>query len=199
MQVICFACFYFCQGRCITIAKRKDMQHEINERIRDREIRVVGPNGDMLGVMTPRDAQKIADESDLDLVKVSPHAKPPVCKILDYGKFRYEEERRLKEAKKKQKSVSIKEIRMSVRVEEHDIQVKAKNAEKFLIQGHRVKLTIRFRGREMAYTNQGKQVLLDFAKRLEEVGTVEKNPKLEGRNMSIFLTPKGNKDKSKKS
>ena len=148
--------------------------------------------------MAPRDAQKIADENDLDLVKVSPHAKPPVCKILDYGKFRYEEERRLKEAKKKQKAVSIKEIRMSVRVEEHDIQVKAKNAEKFLMQGHRVKLTIRFRGREMAYTNQGKQVLLDFAKRLEEVGTVEKNPKLEGRNMSIFLTPKGNKDKSKK-
>lgn len=144
----------------------------------------------MLGVMSPREALRIAEDNDLDLVKVSPNAKPPVCKILDYGKFRYEEIRRQKEAKKNQKAVVIKEIRMSVRVEEHDIQVKAKNAQKFLQQGNRVKLTIRFRGREMAYTNQGKQVLLDFAKRLGDYGTVEKNPKLEGRNMSIFLSPK---------
>lgn len=140
--------------------------------------------------MSPREAQQIADEKNLDLVKVSPNAKPPVCKILDYGKFRYEEMRRIKEAKKNQKAVVIKEIRMSVRVEEHDVQVKVKNAVKFLEQGNRVKLTIRFRGREMAYTDQGKGVLLEFAKRLEEYGTIEKNPKLEGRNMSIFISPK---------
>ncbi|WP_242911679.1 translation initiation factor IF-3 [Eubacterium aggregans] len=186
-------CFYILpNGRCITIAK--DIQHEINERIRDREIRVIDSDGNMLGVMSSKEAQRIADEKNLDLVKVSPNAKPPVCKILDYGKFRYEEMRRLKEAKKNQKAVVIKEIRMSVRVEEHDIQVKAKNAIKFLEQGNRVKLTIRFRGREMAYTEQGKGVLLEFAKRLDEYGTVEKNPKLEGRNMSIFLSPK-KKDK----
>ena len=184
-------CFYILpNGRCITIAK--DIQHEINERIRDREIRVIDSDGNMLGVMSSKEAQRIADEKNLDLVKVSPNAKPPVCKILDYGKFRYEEMRRLKEAKKNQKAVVIKEIRMSVRVEEHDIQVKAKNAIKFLEQGNRVKLTIRFRGREMAYTEQGKGVLLEFAKRLDEYGTVEKNPKLEGRNMSIFLSPKKN-------
>lgn len=186
-------CFYILpNGRCITIAK--DIQHEINERIRDREIRVIDSDGNMLGVMSSKEAQRIADEKNLDLVKVSPNAKPPVCKILDYGKFRYEEMRRLKEAKKNQKAVVIKEIRMSVRVEEHDIQVKAKNAIKFLEQGNRVKLTIRFRGREMAYTEQGKGVLLEFAKRLDEYSTVEKNPKLEGRNMSIFLSPK-KKDK----
>lgn len=188
-----FYLHFLLPGRCITIARGKGIQHEINERIRDREIRVVGADGKMLGVMSPREAQKIADDADLDLVKVSPNAKPPVCKILDYGKFRYQEERRMKEAKKKQKAVTIKEIRMSVRVEEHDIQVKVRNAEKFLKQGHRVKLTIRFRGREMAYTSQGREVLLDFAKRLEDVGTIDKKPKLEGRNMSIFMSPKKQK------
>lgn len=193
MQVSFVLPAFLLLGRCITIAKGKGIQHEINERIRDREIRVIGSDGKMLGVMSPKEAQRIADDADLDLVKVSPNAKPPVCKILDYGKFRYQEERRMKEAKKKQKAVTIKEIRMSVRVEEHDIQVKARNAEKFLKQGHRVKLTIRFRGREMAYTSQGRQVLLDFAKRLEDVGTVDKKPKLEGRNMSIFMSPKKQK------
>ena len=178
-------------GRCIIIAK--DIQHEINESIRDREVRVIDADGEMLGVMSPKEAQVIADEKNLDLVKVSPNAKPPVCKILDYGKFRYEEMRRIKEAKKNQKAIVIKEIRMSVRVEEHDLLVKAKNAQKFLEQGNRVKLTIRFRGREMAYTEQGKGVLLDFAKRLEPFGNMEKNPKLEGRNMSIFISPKKDK------
>ncbi|MQM72915.1 MAG: translation initiation factor IF-3 [Eubacteriaceae bacterium] len=184
--------FYFIIWGCITIAR--DVQHEINEMIRDREIRVIDADGEMIGIMKPAEARKLAEEAGLDLVKVSPHAKPPVCKILDYGKFRYEEIRKQKEAKKKQKSMTVKEIRMSVRVEEHDIQVKARNAEKFLQQGHRVKLTIRFRGREMIYTNQGRQVLLDFANRLKDYGTVTKSPKLEGRNMSIFLSPKGSKD-----
>lgn len=140
--------------------------------------------------MSRGEALRKAFDSDLDLVKVSPNAKPPVCKILDYGKFRYEEVRKAKEAKKNQKTVVIKEIRMSVRVEEHDIDVKAKNCIKFLKQGNRVKVSVRFRGREMAYTDRGREVLKDFAQRVSEYGTVEKNPKLEGRSMSIFLTPK---------
>lgn len=155
----------------------------------------------MLGIMSSREARQIAENHELDLVKVSPNAKPPVCKILDYGKFRYEEMRRQKEAKKNQKAVVIKEIRMSVRVEEHDIQVKAKNAIKFLTQGNRVKITIRFRGREMAYTEQGKAVLLDFANRLKDYGNIDKNPKLEGRSMSVFMSPKKEylkKDSAKK-
>lgn len=154
----------------------------------------------MLGVMVRREAQRLADEANLDLVKVSPNAKPPVCKILDYGKFRYEEMRRAKEAKKNQKTVIIKEVRMSVRVEEHDFAVKAKSCQKFLEQGNRVKVSVRFRGREMAYTDRGKKVLLDFADRVKDYGTIDKNPKLEGRNMSIFITPRKdiNKDKAKK-
>ncbi|MGL4606454.1 MAG: translation initiation factor IF-3 [Eubacteriaceae bacterium] len=171
----------------------KDVQHEINNEIRDREVRVIDEAGEMLGVMNTREAQQLADEKNLDLVKVSPNAKPPVCKILDYGKFRYEEIRRVKEAKKNQKAVVIKEIRMSVRVEEHDIIVKVKNCIKFLEQGNRVKVAIRFRGREMAYTEQGKTVLLSFAERVSEVGTVEKAPKLEGRNMVMYLAPKKDK------
>ncbi len=201
---MCFACIfilfkYFLYWRCITIAR--DIQHEINGKIRDREVRVIGPEGEMLGIMSSREARQIAENHELDLVKVSPNAKPPVCKILDYGKFRYEEMRRQKEAKKNQKAVVIKEIRMSVRVEEHDIQVKVKNAIKFLTQGNRVKITIRFRGREMAYTEQGKTVLLDFANRLKDYGNIDKNPKLEGRSMSVFMSPKKEylkKDNSKK-
>ena len=163
--------------RCITIAR--EVQHEINEEIRDREVRVIDANGEMLGVMPTKEAQKLADEKSLDLVKVSPNAKPPVCKILDYGKFRYEEMRRV--------------IRMSVRVEEHDIMVKIKNCIKFLEQGNRVKVSIRFRGREMAYTDQGRGVLLDFAERVTDYGTVDKPPKMEGRSMVMFLSPKKDK------
>nr|WP_317417066.1 translation initiation factor IF-3 [Eubacterium callanderi] len=165
----------------------------MNEEIRDREVRVIDANGEMLGVMPTKEAQKLADEKSLDLVKVSPNAKPPVCKILDYGKFRYEEMRRVKEAKKNQKAVVIKEIRMSVRVEEHDIMVKIKNCIKFLEQGNRVKVSIRFRGREMAYTDQGRGVLLDFAERVTDYGTVDKPPKMEGRSMVMFLSPKKDK------
>lgn len=171
----------------------KDVQHEINNEIRDREVRVIDDVGEMLGVMNTKDAQLLADEKNMDLVKVSPNAKPPVCKILDYGKFRYEEIQRLKEAKKNQKAVVIKEIRMSVRVEEHDINVKIKNCVKFLELGNRVKVAIRFRGREMAYTEQGKDVLLNFAERVTDIGVVEKTPKIEGRNMVMYLGPKKDK------
>lgn len=184
-------CIILTHWRCITIAK--DVQHEINEEIREREVRVIDADGEMLGVMPTKEAQKLADEKSLDLVKVSPNARPPVCKILDYGKFRYEEMRRVKEAKKNQKAVVIKEIRMSVRVEEHDIMVKVKNCTKFLEQGNRVKASIRFRGREMAYTEQGKGVLLNFAERVSDYGTVDKLPKMEGRSMVMFLSPKKDK------
>lgn len=191
MSTCIFVLINFYKWRCITIAR--EVQHEINEEIRDREVRVIDANGEMLGVMPTKEAQKMADEKSLDLVKVSPNAKPPVCKILDYGKFRYEEMRRVKEAKKNQKAVVIKEIRMSVRVEEHDIMVKVKNCIKFLEQGNRVKVSIRFRGREMAYTDQGRGVLLDFAERVTDYGTVDKPPKMEGRSMVMFLSPKKDK------
>ncbi len=143
----------------------------------------------MLGVMQTREAVQLAEDKNLDLVKVSPNAKPPVCKILDYGKYRYEEIQRLKEAKKNQKTVVVKEIRMSVRVQEHDINVKVKNCIKFLNQGSRVKVAIRFRGREMAYTDQGRVVLLDFAKRVSDISVIEKSPRMEGRSMVMYLAP----------
>lgn len=143
----------------------------------------------MLGVMQTREAAQLAEDKNLDLVKVSPNAKPPVCKILDYGKYRYEEIQRIKEAKKNQKTVVVKEIRMSVRVQEHDINVKVKNCIKFLEQGSRVKVAIRFRGREMAYTEQGRVVLLDFAKRVDDISVIEKTPRMEGRSMVMYLAP----------
>ena len=173
----------------------------INEQIRANTVRLLSSDGEQLGIVSFHEALNKAKEQGLDLVLMNSRANPAVCKILDYGKFRYEEMRRQKEAKKNQKAVVIKEIRMSVRVEEHDIQVKVKNAIKFLTQGNRVKITIRFRGREMAYTEQGKTVLLDFANRLKDYGNIDKNPKLEGRSMSVFMSPKKEylkKDNSKK-
>lgn len=144
----------------------------------------------MIGILSPKEALKKADEAGFDLVKVSPDAKPPVCKILDYGKFKYEQARREKENKKNQKTVNIKEIRTSVRVQDHDLQVKAKNATKFLKAGDRVKVSVRFRGREMAYMEKGKDLLLKFASMVEEVGVIEKPPKIEGRNYVMFLQSK---------
>lgn len=141
-------------------------------------------------MLSPKEALKKADEAGFDLVKVSPDAKPPVCKILDYGKFKYEQTRREKENKKNQKTVNIKEIRTSVRVQDHDLQVKAKNAIKFLKAGDRVKVSVRFRGREMAYMDKGKELLLKFASMVEEVGMIEKQPKIEGRNYVMFLQSK---------
>lgn len=140
--------------------------------------------------MSSRDAQKLADEKGLDLVKISPNAKPPVCKVLDYGKFKYEQSRKEKEAKKNQKVVNVKEIRMSAKVQDHDLMVKAKNCIKFLENGDRVKTSVRFRGREMAYTDVGKQLLLKFADVVSDVGKIEQQPKLEGRSMVMHLVPK---------
>ena len=162
----------------------------INEQIRDREVRVIGTDGQQLGVMSSRDAQKLADEAELDLIKISPEAKPPVCKIMDYGKFRYEQQKREKEAKKKQHIVEVKEIRLSPNVEINDLKTKANNARKFIEKGDKVKVTLRFRGREMAHISSNAHVLDDFAKMLEDIASVVKAPKLEGRNMTMFLEKK---------
>ena len=159
----------------------------INGQIRDKEVRVIGTNGEQLGVMSARDAQKLADEAELDLIKIAPKAQPPVCKIMDYGKFRYEQQKREKEAKKKQHVVETKEIRLSPNVEINDLKTKANNARKFIEKGDKVKVTLRFRGREMAHISSSAHVLDDFAKMLEDIAQVSKAAKLEGRNMTMFL------------
>lgn len=162
----------------------------INGQIRDKEIRVIGENGDQLGIMSPREAMKLAQEADLDLVKIAPKAQPPVCKIIDYGKYRYELARKEKEAKKKQKTVEVKEVRLSPNIETNDLNTKVNNAKKFISKGNKVKVTLRFRGREMAHVQQSKHILDDFAGMLEDVAVVEKPAKMEGRSMSMVLTVK---------
>ena len=163
---------------------------QINEAIRDKEVRLIDSDGTMLGIMSSRDAQKIADEKKLDLVKISPNANPPVCKILDYGKYRYELQKREKEAKKKQRVIEVKEVRMSPNIDTNDLNTKVNAAKKFLEKGDRVKVTLRFRGREMAHMNQSRYILDDFAEALSEIAVVEKAPKVEGRSMTMFLAQK---------
>jgi translation initiation factor IF-3 len=162
----------------------------INEQIRDREVRVISSDGEQLGIMSARDAYKLAQEQDLDLVKVSPNAKPPVCKIIDYGKYRYEMARKEKEAKKKQKTIEMKEIRLSPNIDSNDLNTKMNNARKFLAKGNKVKVTLRFRGREMAHIQSSKHILDGIAKSMEDVATVEKAPKQEGRSISMVLAEK---------
>lgn len=171
----------------LTISK---LDHQLNEEIRDKEIRVIGHDGAQLGIMPPADALRLAEEHEMDLVKISPNATPPVCKIMDYGKFRFEQTKKEKEARKNQHVVEIKEVRMSPGIDVNDFNVKLKNAQKFLKDGNRVKVTVRFRGREMAHTNIGEQLLQKFGAECAEVAAVEKNPKLDGRHMSMFLSPK---------
>ena len=167
--------------------------HQINEEIRDREVRLIGADGAQLGVMSAREAQARADEAGLDLVKISPTAKPPVCKLMDYGKFKFEQAKREKEAKKNQHVVEIKEVRMSPGIDIGDFNTKLRNAQKFLAEGNRVKVTVRFRGREMAHTDIGRKLLRDFAQQCGELAVLDKEPKLEGRHMSIFLSAKSAK------
>ena len=162
----------------------------INEQIRDREIRLIGSNGEQLGIMSAREAMKLAEEAELDLVKIAPNAKPLVCKIIDYGKYRYEHARKEKEAKKKQKTVEVKEIRLSPNIDTNDLNTKVNAAKKFISKGNKVKITLRFRGREMAHIAQSKHILDDFAKEVEEVAVVEKAPKQEGRSISMVLAEK---------
>ena len=162
----------------------------MNEGIREKEVRLIGKDGEQLGVVSTNEARRLADENELDLVMISPNAKPPVCKIMDFGKYVYEQSKKEKEAKKKQKVVNIKEIRVSLTIEEHDIDIKAKNARKFLLDGDKVKITVRFRGREMELGHMGEKILDTFVAKLEDVCVVEKRPKREGRNMTLVLGPK---------
>lgn len=162
----------------------------INEQIRDKEIRLIGADGEQLGLMSAKDAMKFAREANLDLVKIAPTAKPPVCKIIDYGKYRYEMARREKEAKKKQKVIEVKEVRLSPNIDTNDLNTKMNNARKFIQKGNKVKVTLRFRGREMAHMSNSKHILDDFAEKLSDVAVVEKAAKLEGRSMSMVLAEK---------
>lgn len=171
--------------RCTTIS---DLL--INEQIRDKEVRLIGPEGEQLGIFSSKEAMQQAIDAGLDLVKIAPMAKPPVCKIIDYGKYKYELTRKDKEARKKQKTVDIKEVRLSPNIEANDINTKINAARKFLLKGDKVKVTLRFRGREMAHMYASKHVLDDFAERLSDISTVEKAPKVEGRSMTMFLTEK---------
>ena len=185
MWIVCLSTFFIFIWRYKTIS---DLM--INEQIRDREIRLIGSNGEQLGIMSAREAMKLAEEAELDLVKIAPNAKPPVCKIIDYGKYRYELARKEKEAKKKQKTVEVKEIRLSPNIDTNDLNTKVNAAKKFISKGNKVKITLRFRGREMAHIAQSKHILDDFAKEVEEVAVVEKAPKQEGRSISMVLVEK---------
>ena len=162
----------------------------INEQIRDKEIRLIGENGEQLGIMSAKEAFKIAKEAELDLVKIAPTAKPPVCKIIDYGKYRYELARKEKEAKKKQKIVEVKEVRLSPNIETNDLNTKANMARKFISKGDKVKVTLRFRGREMAHMQSSKHILDDFAEMLSDIAVIEKPAKLEGKSIMIVLAEK---------
>ena len=162
----------------------------INEQIRDREVRLIGTDGEQLGIMSAREAMKLAQEAELDLVKIAPGAKPPVCKIIDYGKYKYEQTRKEKEAKKKQRTVEIKEVRLSPNIDTNDLNTKMNNAKKFISKGNKVKVTLRFRGREMAHMSASKHILDDFAANLSDTAVVEKAPKVEGRSVSMVLAEK---------
>ena len=163
---------------------------QINEQIRDREVRVVSADGAQLGIMSARDAYKMAQEADLDLVKIAPNAKPPVVKIIDYGKFRYEQSRKEKEARKKQKTVEIKEVRLSPNIDTNDLNTKVNAARKFISKGDKVKVSLRFRGREMAHVQNSRHILDDFAESLADIAVVEKAPKMEGRSMTMVMGQK---------
>ncbi len=164
----------------------------INEQIRDKEVRLVGENGEQLGIMSAKEAYFKAVDSGLDLVKIAPKAKPPVCKIVDYSKYKYDMMRREKEAKKKQKSIEVKEVRLSPNIDINDINTKANQARKFLSKGNKLKVSLRFRGREMAHITGGREVLDNFAKMLEDIAVIDKAPKMEGRVMTMFLSEKKN-------
>ncbi len=184
-RVLATRVFYFSEVFSIANAV-----HQINEEIIDKEIRLIGAEGEQLGIMSAEKALAIATEADLDLVKIAPGSNPPVCRIMDYGKFRFEQTKKEKEAKKNQRVIEVKEIRMSPGIDTNDFNTKLKNAQKFLADGDRVKVSVRFRGREMAHTQIGEVLLKDFAEKCAEVAAMDKAPKLEGRNMSMFLSPK---------
>lgn len=182
--------FYRISGRCFNIGSK---EQQINEEIRDKEIRVISDDGEQLGIMSASQALKIAESKNLDLVKIAPAAKPPVCKIMDYGKYRFEKAKKEKEARKNQKIVEIKEIRLSLNIDTHDFETKINHARKFIAAGNKVKVSIRFRGREMAHPELGLTTMKRYAEALEDCATVEKPAKLEGRQMLMFMAPKSAK------
>lgn len=185
-----FWCPLFYLWRCLEI---KELQ--INEEIREREVRLVDEEGNQVGIVNTNQAIDMAASKKLDLVKVAPNAKPPVCRIMDYGKYKYDMEKKEKEAKKKQKTINIKELRFTPNIEDHDLQTKAKQGIQFLKNGDRIKVSVRFRGREMGHTELGREVLDKFADLVSEYGVVDKKPKMEGRSMVMFLSEKTDKDK----
>ena len=168
----------------------KEQQVQINEEISDKEVRVIGPDGAQLGIMSAEEALKIAEEQELDLVKIAPQATPPVCKVMDYGKYRFEQQKREKEAKKNQHVIEIKEIRLSLNIDTHDFDTKVNQATKFIKSGNKLKVSIRFRGREMGHPEHGKEIMRRFAEAMGEVANIEKAAALEGRNMLMFMVPK---------
>ena len=176
--------------RCFNISSK---EQQINEEIRDKEIRVISNDGEQLGIMSAAEALKIAESKNLDLVKIAPAAKPPVCKIMDYGKFRFEKAKREKEARKNQKIVEIKEVRLSLNIDTHDFETKINHARKFISSGDKVKVSLRFRGRERDYTQLGFDAMAKFAEMVSEYGVIEKPAKMEGRRMNMFLAPKKDK------
>lgn len=187
----CFVCFFYdfiCE--LIYGGAKVISDYSINEQIRDKEVRLIGEDGEQIGIVSVREAMQMAREADLDLVKISPNAKPPVCKIIDYGKFRYEQMRKDKEAKKKQKVMETKEVRLSPNIDVNDLNTKANQARKFLNKGDKVKVSLRFRGREMAHVNVGKEILDSFYEKLSDIAVVDKPAKLEGRSMVMFLAEK---------
>ena len=191
-----FTVHFFIFRRCLTIATNDN--HQINEEITDLEVRLIGADGEQLGIMSSEEALKISEEQGYDLVKIAPNATPPVCRIMDYGKFKFEQTKKEKEAKKNQRVIEVKEIRMGPSIGENDFNTKLKNGIKFLNEGNRVKVSVRFRGREMAHTDIGRVLLDNFAAKCEDIATVDKEAKLEGRNMFMFLSPKPQKPEKKK-
>ena len=177
-------------GAFIIATAGKSKELEINGQIRDREVRLIGADGEQKGVVSIQVAMRAAEEAGLDLVKIAPTAKPPVCRIMDYGKYKFDQAKKEKEARKKQKTVDVKELRLSPSIDTHDVQVKVKKANEFLKDGDKVKISIRFRGREIGHSKVGMQIMEDFAKATEEFGTVDKQPKMEGKSLVMFLAPK---------
>jgi len=175
--------------RCVRIAN----ELMINEEIRDREVRVVDQDGAQLGIMPTRQALELAEDKQLDLVKIAPNAKPPVCKLMDYGKYRFEQSKKEREIRKNQRVITVKEVRLSATIEDHDVDVKYKNAVKFLQDGNKVKVTIRFRGRQITHSEIGREVMDEFAEKIKEYGIIERRPLIEGRSMTMIIAPREEK------
>jgi translation initiation factor IF-3 len=191
---VCFFIFGTNGWRCFSIS---NITHQINEEIRDKEVRLIGDDGAQLGIVSSHDALAAAQAKELDLVKIAPKAQPPVCRIMDYGKFRFEQTKKDKEARRNQHVVEIKEIRMSPGIDTHDFDVKQRSAHKFLSEGNKVKVSVRFKGRSIAHASLGEQLLIRFSDGLNDIANLEKAPKLEGRNMALFLAPKNAKPEVK--